>query len=124
MNFKQSDCGRVEGERRDCTVRACATAFNVSYSKAHDVLKRAGRQDEKGIKFNEVVRNGFLNELGDIELRSDLCCRSLGKILPEMQSGRFIVRIHRHTFAIVDGVLIDLFLPKMGTSVKMVYQIK
>jgi len=107
-------------ERRDCTVRAVASAFKLSYKEAHEKMETLGRKPRRGFEF----RIGNIQTLGKIECRPDLCCRSVGQIWPELQMGRFIVKIPHHVFAVIDGVAHDLFFkPNPKRRVKMVYEV-
>lgn len=121
MNFSYGDGGRGESglkEARDCAVRATATVLGIPYAEAHAKLKALGRRDRCRFKFWRVTET-----LG-LQQRPDLTCRTLKSILPELSRGRFIVRIARHVFAVVDGVIHDrpqdAALP--GCRVKMVYE--
>lgn len=107
------------GERRDCTVRAVAAAFNIPYQEAHDRMAALGRKPKRGFDF----RIGKVQTLGNIECRPDLCCSSVGGIWPALQKGRFIVKVPRHVFAVVDGEAYDLEAPKSKQRVKMVYEV-
>lgn len=106
-------------ERRDCTVRAVAAAFKLSYLEAHKKLAELGRKPKRGFEF----RIGKVQTLGKIECRPDLCCASVGIIWPALQTGRFIVKVPRHVFAVIDGVAHDLIEPKPKQRVKMVYEV-
>ena len=112
MNFERNDCG--SSERADCTVRALALTLGIDYGFAHQRLRAMGRKN--GCRFKvDWGQLGF-------QMRPDLCCRTLGSVLPEMQSGRFIVRITRHVFAVIDGKVIDQRMPSERCRMKMVYQ--
>ena len=114
MNFKQDDCGR--SERRDCTVRATAACLNIPYTEAQARLSALGRKKNCGVVFERVA------EALGLELCPEFSCRTLKSILPEMTQGRFIVRKSGHTFAVVDGVVIDIVAPKELVRVKMAYR--
>jgi hypothetical protein len=47
---------------------------------------------------------------------------SLARALEGLQSGRFVVRVNHHVFAVVDGRMFDNGFPKRGERVKMVYE--
>jgi hypothetical protein len=47
--FKQTDGGRLYGERRDCTVRALAIAADMSYKDAHALMALEGRKPKCGM---------------------------------------------------------------------------
>lgn len=103
-------------ECRDCAVRATSVALGIPYHEAHARLKELGRKNRRGCKFWKMAP-----QLG-LELREDLSCMTLAKALPDMASGRFVVRISGHVFAVIDGVVIDMQTPKPGCRIKMVYE--
>lgn len=106
-------------ERCDCTVRAVAAAFKLSYTEAHEKLAALGRKPNRGFEF----RIGIIQNLGNIECRPDLCCVSVGKIWPALQSGRFIVKITDHVYAVIDGEAHDLMEPNPRQRVEMIYEV-
>lgn len=116
-----SDAGRASSgidEKRDCTVRATATALDIPYAEAHAKLKALGRKDKRAFAFLRAAK------IWNWETRPDLSCRSLKKILPELAIGRFVVRVRGHVFAVVDGKISDLSEARPNETVLMVYQIK
>lgn len=122
MKFEITDCGRKEAgfkEKRDCTVRAVSACLDISYSEAHEKMQKLGRKNGCGFTFREPE----VQCLG-LELCPEFCCRKLVKILPELSEGRFIVRVRRHVFAVVNGVVLDNFEPQGGKNVLAVYRVK
>lgn len=107
----------MQNERADCSVRATAAALGLDYSEAHQRLAALGRKRNRGVKYRLIAA-----ELG-LEARPDLSARTLGKILPDMQSGRFVVRVYRHVFAVVNGLIVDNKPTNLNCRVKMVYQV-
>ena len=71
---KYEEARKENNSAADCTVRAVAEAFNISYSKAFKQMKKFGRADKKGMKqkyfinavekyyIDEVVTAGILEE--------------------------------------------------------------
>lgn len=127
MIIHYTDAGRAVGgfasiERLDCSVRAVAIALGLPYASAHAKLSAFGRQTG-GLLYNSPTF--FLQHLG-LEQRPDLSCRTVATALRDMgPTGRFIVRVYRHVFAVVDGVVHDLpaDCPKPTARVRMVYQV-
>lgn len=111
-----TDCGRIPGETRDCTVRATAHCFDIHYVVAHARLSELGRKNGRGLHFSRVV-----DSLGLVR-RADLCAMTLRKALPEMKSGRFICSVSRHVFAVIDGIVHDSWVQKPGRRLEMVYE--
>ena len=119
LQFVKSWAGRPEEmprESKDCTVRATAHALGICYVKAHELLKKAGRQDNTGFEF------GAQHEELGFEMRPDLGCMWLERLLPKIPRGRFVVTIRRHAFAIVHGTVYDHKMPRARASVFMVYE--
>ena len=114
-----TDCERDPNETRDCSVRALAHCLNVPYATAHAMLAEIGRKDRHGLKFKAFARG--LERLG-LEQRPDMACMTLAKALPKMTSGRFLCRVARHFFTVVDGVVFDTWEQKPGRRLQMVYQ--
>lgn len=105
-------------EKNDCTVYAVAAAWGWPYEVAHAAMKGCGRKNKQRFAFKTAAAKlGF-------ELRPDLSCRTLEKIMPEMSKGRFVVRVSRHVFAVVDGRILDTRTTKMKSRVLMVYQLR
>lgn len=123
-----ADSVRFAGkEDNDCTVRALASANSMRYDKAHKLLKKFGRKDRKGAFFGTML-NAY-NEVG-FELKTihgntgtakdarNICSYfganyhfkkgiTLGKLLPNLAIGNYIVNITGHAIAVVDGEIID-----------------
>jgi hypothetical protein len=119
---KITDAGRsvsVRDEKNDCTVRALALCLGLPYMEAYGKMAQLGRKKNTGfpLRFHSLD-----NLKGLFEIRPDLSCRTLGKVLPEIRSGRFIVRIYNHVFAVIDGEILDTVPLKTTERVKMVYQ--
>lgn len=103
-------------ERNDCSVLAAQFALNLTYEQAYDALELAGRD-----RCSRVPSRIFL-ALG-MESRPDLSCMAFGKALEDMQTGRFVVFVKGHFFAVVDGRVYDSRLDiSAKTVVAMVYQ--
>lgn len=103
-------------KRADCSVLALQFSAALSYEDAEARLAFLGRKPGCG------APNRFFDCLG-YERREDLCCMTVGKALDSMQEGRFVVRIAKHFFAVVDGRIIDSQFTKVKSRVKMVYQV-
>lgn len=106
-------------EKADCTVRATAHALGIEYAEAHRKLAALGRKNRSGFRFSEPH---VLQSLGLRKLEA-VPGRTIGQVVPKLGAGRFICRIARHVFAVVDGKLQDAFLPDEGKHIKAVYQV-
>jgi hypothetical protein len=103
------------GETNDCTVRATAILLNQKYAEAHAALAQCGRKPKDGFNYPKAAK-----KLG-LQPRPEFSCKTVQRVLQELPPGRFVLRISKHVFAVVDGVVYDTWLPKAKARVKMVY---
>lgn len=124
-------------ESNDCTVRALANASNIPYKSAHDLLKKHGRKSgcgcnsdvwhkaytEAGFKllglYGTTARTRHISKKIGVSPKSGI---SIGRLLPSLGNGRYIVVITGHALAIVDGNIIDTGFSKSGASVVALYR--
>lgn len=108
--FHQTDGGRSLSKRprqnNDCTVRAVALAFGWSYDQAYDWLAAEGRECSRGFHLDE-----FLAERGAKQI-SFPAVRGQRRMNPatfcdQFKTGRYICRVAKHVFAVIDGVVHD-----------------
>ena len=113
----------VNADKNDCTVRAWANHFNISYKEAYDFMKKNGRKDGKGMSTDALERlyksNGVpLYAVGTTQQANRLhyiLCRprmkgcTLENLLKrkEFQTGVHSVLVKNHIIAIKDGKCID-----------------
>jgi len=113
----------VNADKNDCTVRAWANHFNVSYQEAYEFLKYNGRKDGKGMSADDLERlyrsNGVplyavgttqqANRLHYILRRPRMKGCTLENLLKrkEFQTGLHSVLVKNHIIAIKDGKCID-----------------
>ena len=102
-------------ERNDCTVRATAIAFNTTYAVAHARMAELGRKPRKGARYVFAAPR-----LGLVE-RRDLYASTWKTLAPKLASGRFVVRVAHHVFAVVDGVPSEYVKPLK--RIKSVYEV-
>lgn len=129
--FVRTDAGRKSSEitrnfHRDCSVRAYAAAFGVSYDVALERLRRAGRQIGYGIY--TALWNSFLNthpECVRLALKPGPGRRSvtLGQFLKQYPTGIYILGVTRHTFTVIDGTVHDLHPPTLRQPVRYAWRI-
>lgn len=106
---------RFGHERRDCVVRAIAFALKVDYAEAHAICKAHGRKDGHGMfsyQWEPILKaNGFVNELADG--KKGWGARVVKTFLTRVAtSGRWVIRVRGHAFAVVDGLPLDLVSAK------------
>lgn len=100
-------------ENRDCTVKAQAACFNISYGRAHRQLAKAGRKARHGAnitvmaraisyqtgeEFEKIVKEFWSARYGRI---------TIGRFCRENPKGTFIITSASHAMCVRDGVLID-----------------
>ncbi len=111
-------------EHNDCTVRALANAIDMPYDQAHALLKKHGRKDRKGAYFPTMKaayeEAGFIvNAVYGTTKRALHAAYvtkekakqgiTLGKLLPTLGFGEYIVNTTGHAVAVVNGKIIDTF---------------
>lgn len=132
MKFHRTDGGRAaagfKGGAGDCVARAIAIATGRPYAEVHQRLSagkaaqrkgartKAGTSADTGIKVQRLWFRRYLAELGwtwtptmkigggcKVHLREG-----------ELPAGRLIVRVSKHTVAVIDGVIHDTHDPSRG----------
>lgn len=109
----------ARGEHRDCVVRSIASAFDVNYGEAHEICAtKFGRKPKDGVydtasTFKLLSKEGFrignqpfapvANSLLQKEKGLKLTVREFVEKFP---TGRYIVLVRGHAFALVNGVVI------------------
>ena len=124
-------------ESNDCTVRALANAANIPYETAHNLLRKHGRKSARGCNsdvwhkaYNEAgfrllgiygttARTRHMSRKLDVNPKSGI---TIGRMLPSLGDGAYIVVITGHALAIVDGNIIDTGFSKSGASVVALYR--
>lgn len=124
-------------EHNDCTVRALANASGMDYFDAHNLLSKHGRKKRCGAKFTTMhkaydeagfVLNSVHGTTGQAKFVSRITQReaeagiTLGKILPKLAFGEYIVNVTGHAVAVVNGKLIDTFDNPAGKRVVAVFK--
>ncbi len=118
--FRFTDAGRAGSKRPrqkdDCTVRAIASAADLAYDDAYDLLAAGGRVSSRRFDLRFWAPNHLANGYR-------LCWRPFQAVkgqtrmnpfqfCADFPRGRFIVRTAKHVFAIVDGVVLDTTAPR------------
>lgn len=125
------------GETRDCTVRALANSAGLQYGNAHSILKRHGRPNKRGcthyVWHDAYISNGMslVGVYGKTGNAKSLARRlsvvaqdgiTLGRMLPTLTQGSYIVIITGHALAVVDGGVVDMNLNRANSRVIAVYK--
>jgi hypothetical protein len=123
--------GRKTGA--DCTVKALAACFDLSYGKAQRTMTKAGRVFRKGANVIEISRGIEIVTGEDYEsIKGEFVESMRGKKLPtlnqfckENPKGAFYAIVSGHALCIRDGRLIDWTADSAGRrKVKYVYKVK
>lgn len=123
----------AKGETNDCVVRAFASAFEITYDKAHKYVKeKFGRKDRQGtygtvstlvkmaddrttVNYKKVrpvgVRKSstMVNSLSyNVTIKGEKKVRQMtvGTFVKQNPKGTFFVLVRQHAFTIKDGVVI------------------
>ena len=135
----------AKGETNDCVVRAFASAFEITYDKAHKYVKeKFGRKDRQGtygtvgtlvkmaddrttVNYKKVrpvgVRKSstMVNSLSyNVTIKGEKKVRQMtvGTFIKQNPKGTFFVLVRRHAFTIKDGVVIGN--PEDATKTKKI----
>lgn len=117
MRFMQTDGGRQFSKRprqtNDCVVRTLAAVCHVSYDRAYEVMRDAGRRSNGAAFFppdghrrgrmgdyDEVFGHSFVWEHNSYGLTFVKFCNLNAH-------GRFVLCQATHVAALIDGVLLD-----------------
>ena len=99
-------------ERNDCSVRAVATAFNMSYGRAHRLMKRHANRPKGNGPSSEGFRRAVL-KIAEIEGREVVQHKEMGGLTLNRfykehgRRGNWIVHIKAHAVGILDGRICD-----------------
>ena len=133
----------AKGETNDCVVRAFASAFEVTYDRAHKYVKEEfGRKDRKGtygtvsrlvkmaenrttVNYKKVYPVGvrksptLINSLSyyvTIKGEKKLRQMTVGTFIKQNPKGTFFVLVRQHAFTIKDGVVIGNYEDAVKTK--------
>ena len=133
----------AKGETNDCVVRAFASAFEITYDKAHKYVKeKFGRKDRQGtygtvstlvkmaddrttVNYKKVrpvgVRKSstMVNSLSyNVTIKGEKKVRQMtvGTFIKQNPKGTFFVLVRQHAFTIKDGVVIGNYEDSVKTK--------
>ena len=125
------------GENRDCTVRALANCTGMVYGNAHDILRKHGRKDKRGCThhvWHDAYTNNGMSLIGvygkthrSRSLARELAVVAqdgitLGRLIPSLTKGSYIVIITGHALAVVDCNIVDMNFNRSNSRVIAVYK--
>ena len=133
----------AKGETNDCVVRAFASAFEITYDKAHKYVKeKFGRKDRQGtygtvgtlvkmaddrttVNYKKVLPVGvrksstMVNSLSyNVTIKGEKKVRQMtvGTFIKQNPKGTFFVLVRQHAFTIKDGVVIGNYEDAVKTK--------
>lgn len=111
----------AKSERRDCVVRAVASASGMTYDKSHTwVAETFNRKPKKGTfgfpkGMNKMSEEGKRLNRKKVSIVKDLKTNggksnmTVGTFIKEYNKGTYIIRVTGHAFTIKDGSVIGNF---------------
>ena len=131
----------ASGEKRDCTVYAIATAFDLDYDTAHkEVAERFGREEGKGVKGSVLLEglaegttiNGktvtkvISSPRNTYKVYGQVVSRQvrLSSFVKNNQEGTYVILTRGHALTLKDGTLVDnLNSPKTKAIVERAFKV-
>lgn len=109
--WTRTDAGRSDSRRprqsNDCTVRALATACQLSYDAAYDILKDAGRSSGRRFRMQDWLDQQTWAKKISFPAVKGRPRMNVATFSRQYQHGTYIVRVAKHVFAVRDGVVFD-----------------
>lgn len=103
-------------EKEDCSVRSVANASGKSYEEVHQIMKDLGRVN--GLPFNiRLAAAGAMKAGGRLFI-----CETLNDY--RLLRGSYVVFTQQHSFALVNGEIIDTIKPDMSEKLMGVFYFK
>ena len=143
----------AKSETNDCVVRAFASAFDITYDRAHKYIKeKFGRKDRQGtygtvltlnkmVEENTQVNYKKVKSVGktinnskfktleyEVKVKGEKVKRQMtvGTFIKQNPEGTFFVLVRQHAFTIKDGVVIGNYEDAVKTKkiMKSAFQVK
>ena len=120
---------KAKSETNDCSVRAFASALDVSYDSAHEYVKaNFERENKKGV--HQMMKKGFklsgkIQKVDNVEFEIDLLPTSkitneyklhgeiisrkktVKSFIKDFSKGIYLVLVSGHVFSVKNGIMID-----------------
>jgi len=126
-----SDGGRhksawAKKETRDCTVRALAHTFGVTYTEAHKACAKAGRPLRRGFWVQRALDSGAFNHLGKVTRYKGYEGRQLLTVVEMLKRAKLpvYITVTGHATALRDGKVLDCFVNRPGRRVDGVWTVE
>ena len=100
-------------EQNDCSVRSIANVKNITYEEAHNLLKSLGRKAGHTVSGHTLaaacLRSGGKLKLfqADYQEQFQVVAKTVKRYLPYLKEGSYVVITPNHSFAVVNGAIID-----------------
>lgn len=118
--FKLSHKGVIapkhSNEKDDCSVRAVANVSGKTYEEVHGIMKALGRVDGKPMDIRKAAA-GAMKAGGKLFITESLNDYRL-------LQGNYVVFTQQHSFALVNGVIIDTSMPDLADKLMGVFYFK
>ena len=134
--FILTDAGRSTSRRpkqkNDCTVRAVATVLGLSYDEVYDQMAHAGRQCNRRFHLLDWLESRNHDEPGHFVCKTRRISfpaikgkerMNLAEFCKQYPHGRYICRVAKHVFAVIDGVVYDTFENRCDRCVYLAWEI-
>ncbi len=112
-------------DTNNCTIRALSLAANIPYELADKIGIEAGRVRGKGMYtrdlMNQSLHHGIRFNYSALKLHK--ASITIGKFIERNPKGRFVCRMSKHAFAVIDGVVHDSGSLKAGCRITDVWEI-
>lgn len=91
------------GDNNDCAVRALSTATGISYAECSEMFQLAGRRKDCGTPWSYAVN--VHEGIGLVKIKTYR--ETINQFVAAHPAGAFVVYIHGHAIAVVDGIIHD-----------------
>ena len=110
IKTQYSDGGRSQApdkykDTNSCTVNALANTADIPYDVAFKICEAAGRAKNKGFWPKRIMLEA--KKYGIASKKFKFRSITLQKFVKKYPTGKFYVSTSRHSFAIIDGVVMD-----------------
>ena len=111
----------AKSETADCVVRAFASAFDISYDRAHKyVAEKFNRQPKRGTygTVSRLVQMADNRTTVNVTIKGEKKLRQMtvGTFIKQNPKGTFFVLVRQHAFTIKDGVVIGNYEDSVKTK--------
>lgn len=131
LPIAQTDGGRIDGETRDCTVRALTVTTPLTYQEAHQVMQQHGRAPRHGLstyRIREALRSladrGIISNTAYDWTNIGAKRMTLGQFIDQHPTGNYYIVIRSHALGVVNGVIHDTFRSGRRCRIELAVELK